>query len=538
MALRFSLGQALRTAFSPVQSPSACVQSARAAASSSTSRGSPSEERIPTPPPQPFRLSLDLPKESDQKKFSLPVRIDSTQSVASEQQRVVKNLSEIGDAEVRAHWPPPALVTPGLQQSGVFGPAPVASPVKRPHVWLNGKDQEPPEIGVDDAGRFLRLSRDDLVSDLPEGACGELSRDLTLIPSRERRVGLMLRKPAIELIYQLSRLQDAKDAKGRFRINKAGFLLDGHKGTGKSQILNTIAMWGRRNGWLVVLEPVPSRYAKEIAEIKRSNAGVYIQNEFSQTFLENVSIANREMLEEIPVNMAAYGSRAIDGEPSKETRRLYEPLVEKTVDQEVADKGLSPVERLHRIAAYKRQVRMPSMAEHLPNPTNVWEIVEFGLQNDAYATQAVSEMFVQLQQQTTHPVLVIVDEWNECFPVSDYVSIRYDNTRFYGRIPAYHLTMPRALHRWDGHLYKRGLKICATSWMRMKRRDYRPDLLGVKDHEIRTVRNFSPYEFANFVTYYRLMNILHNFPREDLEYYYMLTQGNGWQARRVLSTLY
>jgi len=85
-----------------------------------------------------------------------------------------------------------------------------------------------------------------------------------------------------------------------------------------------------------------------------------------------------------------------------------------------------------------------------------------------------------------------MDEWNECFPCSQYVSIRYDNTRFHGYIPAFHLSMPRAFHRWDGHLYRRGLKICATSWAKSQRRDYKPELLGVKDHELRTVRNFSP----------------------------------------------
>ena len=105
-------------------------------------------------------------------------------------------------------------------------------------------------------------------------------------------------------------------------------------------------------------------------------------------------------------------------------------------------------------------------------------------------------------------------------------------------IPSYHLSMPRAFHRWDGHQYKRGLKICATTWQKLRRRDYKPELLGVKKDEIRTVRNFTQYEFANFVTYYRLMGILHNFPRDELEYYYMLTQGNGWQARRILTTLY
>lgn len=444
-------------------------------------------------------------------------------------------LDAITEADVLSQWPPTSLVAQ-LDQP---------EEVKQPNLWLNDVSAEDgsdggfeQSIGFDDAGRFLRLSRDSLIELLPEGACGELSRDITVIPSRTRPVGLMLRKVTIELMAQLSELRDATDAKGEFRIPKAGFLLDGHKGVGKSQVLNMLAMWGRMNGWLVVLEPFPSRYSKEIAEIKRSNNGIYIQNEFAQQFLEVMSVSNREMLEEIPVDMTAYGTRAIDGEPVGETRRLYEPLIEKAVDQEVQDKKLSEVQRLERIADYKEQIRIPSMAEQLPDPQNVWEILDFGLQNEAYATQAVAEVLLQLQRQTTHPVLVIVDEWNECFPVSSYVSIRYDNTRFHGYIPSYHLTMPRALHRWDGHLYRRGVKICATSWKRFKRRDYRPDLLGVKDHQIRTVRNFSQFEFANFVTYYRLMNVLHKFPRQDLEYFYMLTQGNGFQSRRLLTTLY
>jgi len=299
-----------------------------------------------------------------------------------------------------------------------------------------------------------------------------------------------------------------------------------------------LVMWARRNGWLVVLEPTPARYSREIAEIKRSNNGVYIQAEFAQQFLEATSIANREKFSEIPVDMQVYGSSAIDGESVTATRRLYEPLIDKTVEREVEERELSEAERLRRIADYRRQIRVPSMTERLSSPANVWEIVEFGLDNEAYAAQAVSEMFTQLQRQTTHPVLVVVDEWNECFPCSQYVSIRYDNTRFNGYIPAYHLTMPRAFHKWDGHKYRRGLKICATTWKSSRRRDYKPELLGVKEGQIRTVRNFNQLEFANYVTYLRLMDVLHNFPREDLEYFYMLSQGNGWEARRILSTLY
>ena len=52
------------------------------------------------------------------------------------------------------------------------------------------------------------------------------------------------------------------------------------------------------------------------------------------------------------------------------------------------------------------------------------------------------------------------------------------------------------------------------------------------------MRNFSPAEFANYVAYYRLMNVIHEFPREKLEYFYLLTGGNGWESRRALSLLY
>eukprot|EP00434_Breviolum_minutum_P018554 symbB.v1.2.016364.t3/scaffold1243.1/size129491/6 len=374
----------------------------------------------------------------------------------------------------------------------------------RRHLWLQHDDQD--FVGTEDVGRFVKLTRNDLLEQLPEGGCGELARDLTLIPNRVRDIGLMLRKLTIELIVQLAELQEFQDANGRKCIRKSGFLIDGHKGTGKSQVLNLVTMWARKNGWLVILEPNPGRYSREIADIKRSNNGVYIQSEFAQQFLEAMSLANRHLLQEIPVDYESYGSRGIDGEAKQATSRLYRPLIEKTVDTEVEEENLSAAERLERIAKYRRKVRIPSMVDVLQKPQNVWEIIEFGLDNEEYAVQAVAEAFVQLQHQTTHPVLVVVDAWNECFPCSEYVSIRYDNTRFNGYIPAFHLSMPRALHRWDGHKFRRGLKICATSWQHSKRRDYRPELLGVKDHEIRTVRNFTQQEFANYVMYLRIMN--------------------------------
>ena len=178
------------------------------------------------------------------------------------------------------------------------------------------------------------------------------------------------------------------------------------------------------------------------------------------------------------------------------------------------------------------------MVDGLPTPSTVLDIAEYGQQNEAFATQAVYELFAQLRVQTTFPLMIAVDEWNECFPVSEYVSLRYDNTKYHGHIPAYHLTMPRAFIDWDGNRYKRGLKVFATSWKYRKRRDYDVSTYGIRQDEVRTLRNFSPAEFANYVAYYRLMNVIHEFPREKLEYFYLLTGGNGWESRRALSLLY
>ncbi|KAF4658458.1 hypothetical protein FOL46_006949 [Perkinsus olseni] len=435
---------------------------------------------------------------------------------------------------------PSHIITPDITTM------PLEDPVKRPDLWMPRQDDEGDEYfpKASDVGRFLRLPRDELMELLPEGMGGELPRDIMLIKSRQRDLGIMLRKVTLEIMRQLQCLRD----KPSFQ-HARGWLLDGKKGSGKSGVLNFIVCWARLNGWLVVYEPLLSRYNREIAEIKRSNAGLYIQNEFSQQFLERTSIRNREFFEQMPVDMSVYGRKALDGNDLNFTRRLYAPLIEKAVNREIVLKFGEDIDlehltaeqiefKLERMAHYRRDVKIPSMTTPLPEPGTLWDIVDFALDNQAYACQAVYELFEQLKVQTKFPLLIVCDEWCEAFPVSHYVSMRYENTIYNGYIPAYHLTMSRLFSKWDGDEYKRGVKLYGTSWRFRNRRDYRPELCGVRDDEMKTVRNFSKHEFANYVGYYRLMNILFNFPRDKLEYFYMLSQGNGFQARRLLITLY
>ncbi|KYF47562.1 ribosomal death-associated protein 3, partial [Toxoplasma gondii ARI] len=109
------------------------------------------------------------------------------------------------------------------------------------------------------------------------------------------------------------RLSELRPFDARLAAVQRGFLLDGHRGVGKSCVLNYLIPWARENNWLVVYEPLPSRYAREIGDIKRSSAGVYIQSSFSQEFLERLGRFNRRLLEELPVARRCYGQAALDG---------------------------------------------------------------------------------------------------------------------------------------------------------------------------------------------------------------------------------
>jgi small subunit ribosomal protein S29 len=132
--------------------------------------------------------------------------------------------------------------------------------VKRANLWMDTHAAE-------EVGRFERFPREDLMQLVPEGLAGELPRDLILFPSRTRDVGIMLRKLTLECMLELEDLEEHHDPCGTPTIPKAGFFLDGKRGVGKSSVLTHLVLWARQRNWLVIFEPMPSRYAREIGEI-------------------------------------------------------------------------------------------------------------------------------------------------------------------------------------------------------------------------------------------------------------------------------
>lgn len=449
--------------------------------------------------------------------FDLPASIDSTRLAERERLRKKRGSDVSASAQHQLDEYFPTSVISPQETALVEG-------VKRPNLWLTDNDN----VCIDDVGRFWRFTRSDLMRLLPEGLAGELSRDIVLMPSRTRDIGIMHRKTSSEILMQLSMMESG------LMGNKSGWLLEGKRGTGKSAILNTVVAAARNRGWLVLFEPMGSRFGKEICQIVRSANGLYLQNQLAKEFLERFVTFNQDMLMQIPVQSKFYGRTSIDGSPIEMIERVYLPQILEKLDSSTTTLS-EQIKNTHKL---RSKLVVASMKDRCPNPANVYEICEFGINNMSFATQAVGELLNQLKVQENFPVLIAVDEYNEMMTVSEYVSTRYDNTQFNGYIPNYHLALSRMLSRWDGHEYKRGIKLVATSWNRRNRRQWDPTLLKINNSQIKQVRNFTKNEFEHFCAYQALTNTSKNFPETKIDYFYMLTQGNGFETRKIMATLH
>lgn len=325
------------------------------------------------------------------------------------------------------------------------------------------------------------------------------------------------------------------------------FLIDGKRGTGKSCILNTIVLWAKLNQWFVIFVPDIKKYKFDINTIVRSNTNLYIQPELSRQFLEDIVKTNESFLKKLKVDKKILENTCLDGTHLLYNKKIYDEIIRKTIDAEIVNdeenyKALNEREKnLYMQKLYKfyyDNVKIPNLLDKFSVPPNLLELAHIGINNVSYANLCIYALFEHLKRQTEFPILIAVDQFNFNLSVSEYLSINFENTKYNGYIPTYYFTIPKLLLKWDANKYKRCVKIVSTCWDRENRRNFRPELLGIHKRDVKTARNFTLREFKNFVSHLYNQNVIYNFDVNKLEYFYMLTGGNGFQARKLLTTLY
>ncbi|SCO94119.1 mitochondrial ribosomal protein S29 precursor, putative [Plasmodium malariae] len=323
-------------------------------------------------------------------------------------------------------------------------------------------------------------------------------------------------------------------------------LIDGKRGTGKSCILNSVVLWAKLNNWFVIFIPNMKKYKFDINDIVRSNTNLYIQPELSRQFLEDIVKVNENFLKEIKINKNILNTTCLDGTHLLYNKRIYDDIIKKTINAEIENdetyNSISEREKnMFKQKLYKfyyDNVKIPNILDKFSIPPNLLELANIGINNASYANLCTYALFEHLKRQTEFPLLIATDQYNYSLSVSEYLSINFENTKYNGYIPTYYFTIPKLLLQWNASKYKRCVKIVATCWDRENRRNFRPDLLGIHKKEIKTVRNYTLREFKNYVAHLFNQNVIYNFDINKLEYFYMLTGGNGFQARKLLTTLY
>ena len=104
------------------------------------------------------------------------------------------------------------------------------------------------------------------------------------------------------------------------------------------------------------------------------------------------------------------------------------------------------------------------MTELLPKPKTLGELAEFALKNPIYSINALYEIMDHFYRNDQYNVLVLVDEYNEFFSKTEYLSIKYANYKDSNScIYPWDMSLGRLFMRFDGHMIKNGAKVVAVS---------------------------------------------------------------------------
>jgi hypothetical protein len=224
------------------------------------------------------------------------------------------------------------------------------------------------------SGQVLSFKPSDLRPLLPEGFGGSLEFKLDPVkksgkPKRDDQwwhctyrpesFGLLIRPETTSLLNQMKDLMNGKSS-------KLSCILDGERGTGKSTILNHIALWARKNKWLVLQVPSAAALCSGNSRWRVSEAGDLIQYEYMQQIMQSLISSHSGMLASLPTPDSAYGKKS-------------------------------------------------------QHPGTALGIAEHGVGSKRYAPECFSDLITSVLSQKIYPVLLSVDEVNAFSGPTKYI---------------------------------------------------------------------------------------------------------------------
>lgn len=144
------------------------------------------------------------------------------------------------------------------------------------------------------------------------------------------------------------------------------------------------------------------------------------------------------------------------------------------------------------------------LKEKLSNPQTVVDIIDYALENEFFATNALYEVIEQIRTQEKFCVLKVIDDYNFMYKRSIYPSFRYaTDTKLRSTVPPYHLTVPRAFLNFDGHKFKNGFVLCASSVKQFHNHIFNPDSIDFPLGYSHEMNGLLLDDFRNMCFYYR-----------------------------------
>mmetsp|Transcript_14647 Transcript_14647/g.14731 ORF Transcript_14647/g.14731 Transcript_14647/m.14731 type:complete len:606 (+) Transcript_14647:681-2498(+) len=211
----------------------------------------------------------------------------------------------------------------------------------------------------------------------------------------------------------------------------------------------------------------------------------------------------------------------------KEAKKKIDYNKEQSSDEEIEEKYIA---ELAPIAT--------RISEKIPDPENVFQLVEFALKNPIYCTNVVCEILEQLYHTDDHNVLIVVDSYNDFFRPSEFPSVKYVNyKKMKSCIPPHDISLARAFMRFDGHRIKNGIKVVGTTeFTRPREKNIcTSKTLNIDPRFEVRVNYLALNDFRKAVHHYRLTQwTFQDFDEGEIEDIYMMSQGNWLMAHESL----